>query len=602
MKTISQSSFAFTAVLLVVASTMYFLGSRGLLNLPSFSDNLNSGVVWGPASNRAVQASIEASKILTLAEARQRLLDLLAGHPLPAGTDAKWAFGHLVAKINPADIPALLDALKDLPGSKDKDMLLEMMLNKLWTKDPETALAQIGKLTDPELRKLTITNSLETLSNRNPQLAYAELMKLPAGEGQSAYAFIFAALAQANPAQAAADAASLPPGAARESALRNVGGTLAKTNPQAALEWAQGLPAGDSSVLTTVFAEVVRTDPQFAAANLAVLPDDASRNQAIVGIAVSQAVGPSKDPAAALTWLGQVATADTYNQAVAAIVSDLSRPQVVNSINANGNPVSTWSPYTQDLPTAVALLANITDPTVRATAITTLANNWSLTNVQDALTWAQTLPAPAATLNSIVSSWAKTDPNAALAFVQNSADPSAYLSSAPALAKAVAASDPQDALAFAENLPTGSMKTQSLNNVLATEAQTDFTDAWNSAVNLPPSKSQNVVMANLVGVEATQDPTQAAALLDQFSDPATQLTAAGNLSATWVKLDPQAFTVWLTGLPAGDVRDTAIAKLAASSQAQKNPAGVLQWVNTVSNPQIKATLLQKLAPAQTGGN
>jgi hypothetical protein len=42
------------------------------------------------------------------------------------------------------------------------------------------------------------------------------------------------------------------------------------------------------------------------------------------------------------------------------------------------------------------------------------------------------------------------------------------------------------------------------------------------------------------------------------------------------------------------MRDAAIQQLVSSSQATKNPTGVLQWVNTVSNPQMKATLLQKL--------
>jgi len=72
------------------------------------------------------------------------------------------------------------------------------------------------------------------------------------------------------------------------------------------------------------------------------------------------------------------------------------------------------------------------------------------------------------------------------------------------------------------------------------------------------------------------------------------LAATSTLSATWVKQDPQAFTTWIDGLPAGDVRDAAIQQLVSSAQATKNPAGVLQWVNTVSNPQTKAALLQKL--------
>jgi hypothetical protein len=425
----------------------------------------------------------------------------------------------------------------------------------------------------------------QELAKRDPAQALSQLAQMAPGSlQQAAYRDVFRVLGRSlNPAQVQSAVNDLPPGPQHDAALRGLVAGWSTVDPQDALNFVINLPSGNAALLQSTLLNVAMSaqQPALAAQFVNPIQDPAARDAAIAAIAPIWGAGPNKDPAAALDWLSQVATGDTYDQAVSSVFTYLSK---------------------QDPATAASLLNKVTDPAAQQQVITMVANSWGSTDPQAALTWAQTLPAPAATLNSIVSSWAKTDPNAALAFVQNSADPSAYLSSAPALAKAVAASDPQDALAFAENLPTGSMKTQSLNNVLATEAQTDFTDAWNSAVNLPPSKSQNVVMANLVGVEATQDPTQAAALLDQFSDPATQLTAAGNLSATWVKLDPQAFTVWLTGLPAGDVRDTAIAKLAASSQAQKNPAGVLQWVNTVSNPQIKATLLQKLAPAQTGGN
>ena len=152
-----------------------------------------------------------------------------------------------------------------------------------------------------------------------------------------------------------------------------------------------------------------------------------------------------------------------------------------------------------------------------------------------------------------------------------------------------------------QSLPDSTTKSQALNNVLTTEAQSNFTDAWNVATSLPPGDNQNTILTNLVGVQASKDPAQAAALLNQFPDPTTQLAATSTLSATWVKQDPQAFTTWLDSLPAGDVRDTAITQLVSSSQATKNPVGVLQWVNTVSNPQTKATLLQTLNQAQSGG-
>jgi hypothetical protein len=159
-------------------------------------------------------------------------------------------------------------------------------------------------------------------------------------------------------------------------------------------------------------------------------------------------------------------------------------------------------------------------------------------------------------------------------------------------------SDPQAALAWTHTLPDGTAKNQALSNVLVSMSGANLTAAWNYAANLPPGDGQNSAMTSLIAAEAKKDPAQAATLLAQISTSTTQLNAASTLAATWVTQDPQAFTVWLDGLPAGDVRDTAISQLVSSTQAMKNPDGVMAWVNTVTNPETKAVLMQKLTQIQ----
>jgi hypothetical protein len=495
-------------------------------------------------------------------------------------------YGHfldMIRTMNPNQLVELVKKLEGLPGLDQK--YLTASFSYLSSRAPALALTLIDGITDAKEKWSITMNSLVHLSMKDPRQAVSELEKLPPTDGNPDFdLLVYSALAKTNLAAAQAEASSLPEGVDRVGALQGVGRSMALSDPQGAINWAQSLSSDNQSVLETVLIWVgagglLGGNPTLAVPYLDDLTDPAARNDVILRISASWG-GASQNPTAALTWLNQVATGDTYSTAVNNIISGLT-----------GSATNQ-----QNIPAAVALLANITDPAVRENAISMVAGNWSATDRSSAMAWAQTLPSAdsSVALNSIVSSWAKNDAAAALAFVQNSADPSAYLPSAPNVAKALAASDPQDALAFAQSLPAGTAQTQALNNVLTTVAQSNFTDAWNTAASLPPGNSQDTIMTNLVGVEAGKDPAQAAALLNQISDPATQLAATSSLSTIWISQDPQAFTTWLTGLPEGDVRDAAIQQLVSSSQATKNPAGVLQWVNTVSNPQLKSTLLQKL--------
>jgi hypothetical protein len=161
----------------------------------------------------------------------------------------------------------------------------------------------------------------------------------------------------------------------------------------------------------------------------------------------------------------------------------------------------------------------------------------------------------------------------------------------------LATTNPQAAFTFSNSLPDGDAKNQTLNNVLVSMAQSNFTTAWIDATALPVTDNPIGIMTNLVGSLANMNPAQAAGMLSQFPTGTAQDNATSTVAATWIRQDPQAFTVWLNAQPPGDVRDTAIAQLASSSQATKDPAGVMAWVNTVSNPQTKASLIRQLTPS-----
>jgi hypothetical protein len=372
------------------------------------------------------------------------------------------------------------------------------------------------------------------------------------------------------------------------------------TDPQAAMNWALGLPTEDGALINSAIVDIGSVDPQLVESYLNQMTDAALRDKDIR--AIGAGIGKN-DPSAALDWLTQMATGATYDTAVNNLFVHLTQPTVTEQMTPEGKHaiIIATSGYKPDIPTAISLLDNLTDPSIRGAAIDTIATNWSNTDPNAALAWAQNLPdtESASAFNSIVAIWLKSDPAAAATYVQNSPDQAAFLSTDPALAQTLAASNPQAALDFAYSLPDGEAKNQALNNVLVSMAPLDFTDAWTDAAALPVADNPVGIMTNLVGTLANKDPAQAAGLIAQFPAGAAQDSVTSTVAAIWVSQDPQAFTVWLTSLQPGDVRDTAIAALVSSSQAAKNPAGVLEWVNTVSNPQIKAALLQQLALART---
>jgi hypothetical protein len=432
-----------------------------------------------------------------------------------------------------------------------------------------------------------VVSALSQLVKIDPQLALNYLDKLTSANGalgSGDYRAIFADFGTNDPATGKMIAELLPPGSEQNGAITGLFSSWIRTDPQAALDWYAIMRPGQPLTGVSWLENIANNSPhpEVAAQFISNIQDETTRNAYILRIAPLFGAGPNKDPDAAMDWLNQVATGATYNKAVTSIVTSL----------AKNDPAA-----------AASVLNKITDPAILQASIATVASGWGSKDPQAALTWAQTLPdsdaaTQASALNSIVTSWSKSDPNAVAAYVQSSATPSLYLPADPAIAQSLATSNPQAALTFSNSLPDGSVKNQAINNVLTTEAQTDFTAAWTAATSLPATDNPTGVMSGLVGVQAKIDPTQAAALISLFPDEAGQVAATTTLAAIWVKQDPQAFTVWLNDLPVGGPRDAAIVQLASSAQASKDPAGVMVWVNTVSDPQTKVALTQKLTQTQ----
>jgi hypothetical protein len=578
-----MKTFFRSVLLLSIVGACYMLGRWQATRPPTEIQTSLPAHPKGSATSKAGAAPAPVY-FTTVDEVRALFAD-----PNRSSDDKQMYFDEaLLPGVNPADLPAIIKLITDLPPSImewfDKKFLLGDLLNRLGAADPVAMFSLIDNYPDLDQRTYIVSTALGKLAESDPQQALNMLAQLSSGDVNTPmdYSAIFGGWATEHVTDAMSAALSLPTGPNRSAALEAVGAALMNPDPAAALRWAQGLPPSDANVLNGLVQNVLVTDAQYgnfdqstAASYLNLVSDLSIRNNIIHQMASYL----DANPTAAVDWLNQVATGVTYDNAINEIFSFFNNP----------------TPF-------VGVLDKVTEPGARAGAIDALASRWSQINSSDALAWAQTLPdadatARAGALNTILTSLAKSNPAAAAEFVENSDDPADFLPATPAIAKTLAATDLQGALDLTDSLPDGTTKDQALGNVLTTWSQSDFTSAWNYAASLPDDGERGTVMVSLVNSTAQKDPAQAVSLIEQIPAGPTQLNAISSVAATWVKQDPQAFTTWLGTLPASDARDTAISQLVSSTQAAKNPAGVLAWVNTVANPATKAALLQQLTPA-----
>jgi len=424
----------------------------------------------------------------------------------------------------------------------------------------------------------------------------AKLAAMPAGkQAQQAYDDAFDAWAK-DPAHSAAAAAvteALPASLERTAAMKGVANGWAQADPQKCLDWASGLPATDANVLEKAL--VVISDPYnenqqpaLAAQYVDKLQDASLRNEAVHEIGVfwgaglaSLGGGEGADPVAALDWLNQVATGDTYDKTVKDIFKELAY------VNPN---------------LAASMLDKIPETDVRATVADSLLSTLIQYDPDAALHWVQNLPDSEqdirdSAMSQLVYTLALQNPVAVAALVENSPKPEQFLQFAPQIAADLARSDPQAALAWVNRLPDGDVKTKALNDALVSMAGSDFNTAWNYATNmtnnkntiyemvqtnptavaplisqLPTEEARTSATSALIMTLAGRTPAQAVALLGQLPSGDAQISPTFELASKWVVEDTPGFVKWVNTLLPGGQRDTAVSSAVDAVKNLKLPA------------------------------
>ncbi len=565
----------------LIVRTAFVLAAVAMAYMAGVSQRIEKEETQAAAREQAIHKAALAKQepaVLTRAQALQELQLFLQGK-YPMGLD------HIVERVNPLDLPFLIEQVCSLLGEeKDYRHIFESLFKKLRAVDPAAALALSGKISDPDQRTEQFNNALEALAEKDLALAFAELDKLPPDLGAAGpYCRVYQVWASQPEhfSEVAAAALALPPGEARSGALR---GVALSSDYEDALRFASALLPENPSILTDAIKDAVPKVPQLAASFVENIQDVKARNETIeyvtahwgddLGDNSNMTPWEIRKTAApmALDWLNEVATGTTYDHAV----QDIFR-------------------HVSGMEDAPALLEKVTGLDLRAQMINGIASDW--TGGREAgIAWAQSLPdADRAAGDSaaalILSRWWSNEPAAAAAYVQNLPDQSLFLAAASNIANYLVADSPKAALEFVQNLPDGSNKDMALSSALYQIAQFDFSTAWNYALNLPADPKRDATLNGLVITESMNDPAAAAGIISQIPAGPAQIEATNTFAAAWAQQNPKALAGWLANQPAGDLRDAATVQL-ISAQSASNPNSALELANSISDPQTKAAQVE----------
>ncbi|HTB63071.1 MAG TPA: hypothetical protein VK737_05740 [Opitutales bacterium] len=352
------------------------------------------------------------------------------------------------------------------------------------------------------------------------------------------------------------------PGAMRDTEILNFKG---KMNAADIARWAasldpaayaaemgslQGLPAGANrdAMLTALYDQWAKTDPQAFMANSSKMTDPAARKAAMGDALTSWG---AKDPKGALDWLSKnpgatpTANASEYNSIISGYAStnpadalamvtamgegsnqEITAKQqammaVIDGMAQNGNFA--------DINTMVAgLPANMQNG-----AYQQLLADWSAAAPADAGAWVATLGPPYTNQygRTLINSWAASDPAGAAAWA--------------ASLDASNANGPAATGGRGARGAGGNLLSTTINDWVSNGGEDDAGAYLNS---MPASTEKDTAVSTFISGTMAEDPATAMNWAKTITDPNMQLNSMDRVAATWNSEDPQGFASYLATL------------------------------------------------------
>ncbi len=463
-------------------------------------------------------------------------------------------------------------AFAESSPSTDRDRLQPILLGRWLDLDPSTAFEWVRGLSPGPHRDSLLKETFGLLGAKNPEVALQFLEALSAGEAgmnQEMRRELFRAWAERDPISATRHALTSGTNPEAATALSTVVKTWAKRDPKAALAWVKQLPPGDQSrnSYRTVIGEWAELDPVSAADDVLALPPGVQRDSALAAVIGGASL---KAPELARTLLDKLSPGTAKSEAISGFLGIL----------VHGNP-SAAAEYLRTFP-----------PNIQTTYGGSIAVAYARQDVAGALDWASRLEVDGLRermVPAVVKSWAAREPRAAFEYALSNGIGDATL--LPNLLGTWAKTDPNAALARARSLADATLRESALAECYGTLALTEPEKAARGVGELS-GQSRSAAIGRIAGIWAYKDPVAAAAwIMNEEPDP-TVPGALPRLVNNWALRTPVQAAEWLSQLPAGKVRDSAVASFTAVVRSSDPETGA-SWALTIQDEKQREVVVRE---------
>jgi hypothetical protein len=417
-------------------------------------------------------------------------------------TSYRRAIFQSILQDNPEAMSSLLRKYEQFD---DQQAIVGAAMTGFAATNPERGLALAQGLKNIQLRRHAINLLIQSWTSHDPKGAASALSQIDDPTARQQLGMNIALeMARSDPAAALqwAEEFEGKRGNIWENVLRNMG----HQNPDRALAILNNMEPSPqrNEALGQVLASIARSRPWLAATYLEEMPPGPPRDQALWQIAQSWG---RNDPAAALEW---VLSQDLPQQS-----------HVISSL--------AFQMASQDLQQAIEFTDLMTGQ-ARIGWISAVVGNYATQNPQEAANWVAQFSDEASYgdwMGMIAGNLVLTDPQAALNLISSVSQPDQYLMAAHAMANAWANQDAAAAAQWVAGLPDDQINRQLVSTIASNWYRYDPQAARNWVLQLERGESRDQGIMTMLN-QSQSDPAFSASLINQIGSDSLRNIAASN--------------------------------------------------------------------------
>lgn len=443
-----------------------------------------------------------------------------------------------------------LAALAFVEGQASSAMKDEMrigVMNGWAVADLNGFVSWMGTQSDGPVLNQATRIAIPQLVIVDPQAALHLTSKLPAQFRGSAYVDVFSSWILADPAGATDALGKLDlPYRDRLAVQTSIAAGWVASDPQAALDWATTLPAGQ---------------------------------QRLDAMTVLAAVWTEKDPDAAIRHAETLGSGEEKRRFMESIVTSWPPDRIAEAYD-----------FANRLPGALD----------RDSLSITALEAWSQRHPGNALARVSELPDSPfrnRAIKALAIQLAATDPQGAIELAQkNLGDGKARREAIDAAINGLAQRDPAQTVSLISSLPAGQERGDAILTACRTLSAIDPAAGLGLVAQLPAGQARNDAAMTLASGMAARDPHAAKDWAMTLPQGATRTNALLIVSDSLAELDPAAAARWATSL-GNDEGRAQIEERIVNQWAQRDPDAAISWMKQVKDPEVRFHVLASTVEA-----